>query len=274
MPFDVFISYSSKDKITANAACAALEAAGVRCWIAPRDIRPGIEYAASIIEGIDACRLMVLIFSSSANVSAQIHREIERAVSKGLTIIPFRIEEVLPTHAMEYYLGAIHWLDALTPPLAKHLQRLSELVTANVDPRSSTPKPFLPPKINRPPKQPFVLQWKLWSVASGLVLLLLGVLGLQVSGLLVRTQPPFPPDTHGTALPFTSCSSQSDCGSGFACVDNNGDRYYFCKPTCQTDAQCRSWLATYPRLRCFDHKNANGTQFSNRVCNDNPSFAR
>lgn len=41
MDFDIFISYSSQDKPTADAACAVLEAAGIRCWIAPRDIMPG-----------------------------------------------------------------------------------------------------------------------------------------------------------------------------------------------------------------------------------------
>ncbi len=132
MPFDVFISYSSKDKITADTVCAGLESAGIRCWIAPRDVRAGTEYAAGIVDGIDACRIMVLIFSSSANASPQIHREIERAVSKGLTIIPFRIENTTPTKAMEYYLGSIHWLDALTPPLAEHVRQLVEQVKANL----------------------------------------------------------------------------------------------------------------------------------------------
>src|ERR1700692_1030747 len=132
MPFDVFISYSSKDKTTADAACAALESAGIRCWIAPRDIHAGIEYAASIVEGIDSCRIMVLIFSATANLSPQIHRELERAVSKSLTIIPFRIEDTLPTAAMQYYLSAIHWLDAYTPPLAKHLGLLGEQVKAGL----------------------------------------------------------------------------------------------------------------------------------------------
>lgn len=132
MAVDAFISYSSKDKITADMACAALESAGVRCWIAPRDIRAGTEYAEGIIAAIDTCHVMVLIFSSNANASPQIHREIERAVSKGLTIIPFRIEDIAPTKAMEYYLGAIHWLDALTPPLAKHLGHLVDQVKANL----------------------------------------------------------------------------------------------------------------------------------------------
>jgi len=130
MALDTFISYSHQDKTAADAACAVLERAGVRCWIAPRDIRPGQEYGHAIIEAIDQCRVMVLIFSANANDSRQIHREIERAVSKGVPIIPLRIEEVVPTRSMEYFLGAIHWLDALTPPLEKHLQQLAEAVKA------------------------------------------------------------------------------------------------------------------------------------------------
>jgi hypothetical protein len=133
MAFDTFISYSSKDKTTANMACAALESAGVRCWIAPRDILPGTEYAAGIVDGIDSCRILVLIFSSNANASPQIHRELERAISKGLTVIPFRIEDIAPSKAMEYYIGSIHWLDALTPPLAQHLGHLTEQVKANLN---------------------------------------------------------------------------------------------------------------------------------------------
>jgi endo-1,4-beta-xylanase len=128
MAFDVFISYSSKDKTAADAACAMLENAGVRCWIAPRDIRPGVEYGTAIVDAIDHCRAMILVFSSSANESHQIHREIERAVSKGVSILPVRIEEVAPTKSMEYFLGAIHWLDALNPPLEHHLQQLAETV--------------------------------------------------------------------------------------------------------------------------------------------------
>src|SRR5438552_3666559 len=64
---DVFLSYSSKDKLTADAACAALEARGLRCWVAPRDIVPGKEWGAAIIEGIEQSRSMVLLFSANAN---------------------------------------------------------------------------------------------------------------------------------------------------------------------------------------------------------------
>lgn len=128
MGHDVFISYSTKDKPTADAVCANLESGGVRCWIAPRDILPGSDWGESIVDGIKRCRVMILVFSSNANASPQIRREVERAVNKGVPIIPFRIEEVMPTRSLEYFISTPHWMDAMSPPLEKHLNKLTEVV--------------------------------------------------------------------------------------------------------------------------------------------------
>jgi hypothetical protein len=130
MSNDVFISYSSKDKTTANAACETLEARGIRCWIAPRDILPGEEYATSLVRALRDSRIMVLIFSSSSDQSQQVLREVERAVSKGMTILPLRIEDIAPCAAMEYYISSRHWLDAFIPPLDHHLDHLTQTVQA------------------------------------------------------------------------------------------------------------------------------------------------
>ncbi len=128
MPFDVFISHASKDKTVANAVCARLEAAGIRCWIAPRDIVAGTSYGEAIIDAIHAAKIMVLVFSANANASAQIPKEIERAVSNGVAILPFRIEDVAPGKSLDYFIGSVHWLDAMTPPMEKHLDSLAETV--------------------------------------------------------------------------------------------------------------------------------------------------
>ncbi|WP_374547224.1 toll/interleukin-1 receptor domain-containing protein [Rhodoblastus sp.] len=128
MTHDVFISYSSLDKTVADAACATLEACGIRCWIAPRDIIAGMEWGDAIVEAINGSKALVLIFSANANTSPQIRREVERAVHKGLPIIPLRIEDIAPTHSLEYFIGSVHWLDALTPPVENHLRRLAEAV--------------------------------------------------------------------------------------------------------------------------------------------------
>jgi hypothetical protein len=128
MAHDVFISYASGDKVVADAACAALESRGIRCWIAPRDVLPGLHYGEAIIDAIHECRIMVLVFSSKANLSGHIPKEIERAVSQGATIMPLRIEDVFPAKSLDYFIGSVHWLDAITPPLEVHLQTLASNV--------------------------------------------------------------------------------------------------------------------------------------------------
>lgn len=125
---DAFISYSAQDKTTADAVCATLESRGIRCWIAPRDVLPGEDYAESLIKAVHDSKLLILVFSSRANQSPQVLRELERAVSRGLPIIPIRIENTPPSAAMEYYISSRHWLDALTPPLEQHLIQLADTV--------------------------------------------------------------------------------------------------------------------------------------------------
>ena len=128
MSYDVFISSAHEDKQTADAACAMLEANGVKCWIAPRDIRPGQNFGEGIMGGINQARVMVLIFSSSANGSQHVQREVERALHRGLPIIPFRIENVAPAHGLDYFLSLPNWLDAFTPPVESHLSALVKAV--------------------------------------------------------------------------------------------------------------------------------------------------
>jgi TIR domain len=130
MPIDVFISHSQQDKVAAEAACSALEAAGIRCWIAPRDVPPGAQWPAAIIDAIDHCRAMVLIFSSGANQSRQVYREVQRAFDKEVPVVPFRIENVTLEHSLAYYVETVHWLDAVTPPLENHLKQLAVSIAA------------------------------------------------------------------------------------------------------------------------------------------------
>lgn len=125
MAHDVFISYASGDKPVADAACAMLEGSGIRCWIAPRDVVAGMHYGEAIIDAIHESRIMVLVFSSKANLSGHIPKEIERAVSQGITVMPLRIEDVAPAKSLDYFIGSVHWLDALTPPLEVHLKKLA-----------------------------------------------------------------------------------------------------------------------------------------------------
>ena len=117
MAHEIFISYSSLDRTAAETICEDLERRGILCWMAPRDIVPGMPWAESIVDALESSKVMVLVYSASANVSVQIHREVERAVHKNINIVPIRIENAVPTRTMEYFISATHWFDAIEPPL-------------------------------------------------------------------------------------------------------------------------------------------------------------
>ena len=114
MAHDVFISHSSVNKAAADAICHALEANGVRCWIAPRDIPAGTKYGEQITRGLKDCAVFLLIFSDEANKSDPVNKEIERAVLGYQKIaIPFRIEDVPMNDNIEFFLSDSQWIDAV-----------------------------------------------------------------------------------------------------------------------------------------------------------------
>lgn len=124
MTFSVFISHSSSDKRIADRLVEQLEKANISCWVAPRDIKPGQNYGEAIIKGIYTCPVFVLVFSEKSNRSKHVLKEIERAVNAGCVIIPFRIEEAIPTEAMEYFMSGEQWMDAISRPLDSHITAL------------------------------------------------------------------------------------------------------------------------------------------------------
>lgn len=125
---DVFISYAQYDKPIADAICAKLELRKIRCWIAPRDVPPAKDFPEAIIEAIEGSQVVVLVFSSHANSSPHVTRELTNAVNRGRIIVPFRVEDVTPSKTMEYLIGVPHWLDAITPPLEKYMDQLADTV--------------------------------------------------------------------------------------------------------------------------------------------------
>src|SRR5262249_33923130 len=128
MAHDVFLSHSAKDEVVANAFVARLEAESVTCWIAPRDILPGSDWGESITDAIESSRIMILIFSQSANAAPQIKREVERAVNNGVYIIAFRVEDIQPLTSLESFISTSQWVDAFPPPLERHLDNLAKIV--------------------------------------------------------------------------------------------------------------------------------------------------
>jgi hypothetical protein len=145
---DVFVSYSQPDHGCAMELVSRVERDGINCWIAPRDIAPSADWAAEIIDAITNARTMILVFSASSNDSPQVRREVERAVHKQVSILPFRIENVLPSKSLEYFLSAQHWMDAFPPPREPHYARLCAYLRAqrgeaSPDTAKTQPAPIL-----------------------------------------------------------------------------------------------------------------------------------
>lgn len=134
MDGNVFISYSQPDRECAFEMVGRLEAQGIRCWIAPRDITPASDWAAEIIDAISLARAMILVLSASSNDSPQVRREVERAVHKQLIILPFRIEDVRPSKSLEFFLSTQHWMDAFPPPREPYYARLCSYLKRQTPP--------------------------------------------------------------------------------------------------------------------------------------------
>jgi len=148
MAHAVFVSYSSRDRDAAELIRHALESNAIPCWIAPRDVLPSVPYSSAIIQGIEGSRLFLLVMSSQSNDSPHVLREVERAGSKRIPLLPFRIENVLPSRDLEYFLGAPHWFDAHTAPLESHLERLVQVVrTILGQPSDPPPQPSVAPPV-------------------------------------------------------------------------------------------------------------------------------
>jgi hypothetical protein len=101
---------------------------------------------------------MILIFSRSADASSQIKREVERAVNKGVYIIPFRVDDIPPTRSLEYFISTSQWMDAFSPPLERHLDNLAKTVKAVLKtppvPAANVPAQPEKPPIPTPPIRP------------------------------------------------------------------------------------------------------------------------
>lgn len=145
MGHEVFICHSSADKTVAYAACESLEGAGIRCWIAPRDPLPGLPYARQLVEAISQSRIVLLILSAHSNDSGPVLNELELASNRKKLILPVRIEEIVPSPNLEYYVRSMHWHDALSMPLETHwpvlVAQVRELLEASAGRASAAEAP-------------------------------------------------------------------------------------------------------------------------------------
>jgi hypothetical protein len=154
---DIFISHSKQDHTAAEELVSQLEARGIECWFAPRDVPPGAVWSEEILNAIAVARVMLLVFSVSANDSKSVRREVELAYERGVRVLPFRIADVEASGPLKFFLTGQQWVDAFPPPVEPHYARLcnclNTILAVPPNPRLQ-PDPSPPPD-PRPPVPPF-----------------------------------------------------------------------------------------------------------------------
>ncbi|MBR4849135.1 MAG: toll/interleukin-1 receptor domain-containing protein [Bacteroidaceae bacterium] len=131
MKYDIFISYSTKDKDIADDVCCALENSGIKCWIAPRNIQPGAPYARAIINGINSAEILLLVLTHDSNESEHVINEVDIAFNAKKTIIPFFAEGVAMNPELNYYLSRKQWFIAY-PNYRLFLDNLVKIIASNL----------------------------------------------------------------------------------------------------------------------------------------------
>lgn len=136
MKHKVFISYSSGELRIAEQVCKYLENMRVTCWMAPRDVNPGSNYASQIVQAIRDCSVLVLLASEQTNLSAHVSNEVSLAFDNKKVIIPFKIEDIIFSDEYLYYLGRKHWIEAhknIDVGLEQLIKTLSNFISIEVD---------------------------------------------------------------------------------------------------------------------------------------------
>ena len=114
MEKQVFISHSVQDAAMAELICSELEKLDIGCWIAPRDIPYGNDWAGEIVSAIEACSLFLFLLSSKSNESRQCPKEVNLADNAGKSILCVALENIEMIPALKYHLtsGQIMTIDS------------------------------------------------------------------------------------------------------------------------------------------------------------------
>jgi hypothetical protein len=80
---------------------------------------------AQLSDTVSESKAVILVFSAEANHSPHVKREVGLAFENEVPIIPFRIEDVQPDQSLKYCIGQVHWFDALTSPIEKHIESMA-----------------------------------------------------------------------------------------------------------------------------------------------------
>ena len=138
----VFVSHSSDNRELASELAAFLEARGIKVWIAPRDVRPGMDYSEQLQLAIENAIAFVVLVTEMANKSPYVRAETEMAFSTHKPIFPVRLSDIQPAAGLAFFLKIRHWTDAYGSARSDNLDRLThELQTLTAAHAAPPPAP-------------------------------------------------------------------------------------------------------------------------------------
>ena len=107
----VFVSYSRRDKVAADALVAALEARGLRVFIDRRDLPYGEQWQLELADSIAGCDTVIWLVSPDSIGSKWCNWELDEVQKQHKRLVPVRVGAMSPQD-LPRQLGVIHILPA------------------------------------------------------------------------------------------------------------------------------------------------------------------
>ena len=265
---NVFLSHASQDKGTAESIAFSLRNRGCKVFLDRDDLPAGASYDQQIERAVNDSDIFIFLISpDSASEGRYTLTEMGFARQKwpdpNGRVLPVMARKT-PPEQVPSYLKAVSILEPLGNVAAE--------TSARVDKMRPGSSRFAAELFTR---YRYLLAFGALCGIAGMVV----YFGSHQLQSLVQPSPtpPRPAEAlsdsnqdeallaRGTTKAFYGCRTHAQCQPGYLCVDNGGDKGFFCKPICNTDTDCTH--TEFPESRCFVHLRANGTMAPHRVCN-------
>ena len=126
---EIFVSYSTEDLSVAENIVSSLEAGGRRCWIAHRDIPPGVpSWAEPIVNAISHSRLLIVLLTQHSVSSIEVLREVTLAADEKIPLLPVSLDASPLSPALRYFFVAGQRLDLTRYSPGDQIQKIAPAV--------------------------------------------------------------------------------------------------------------------------------------------------
>lgn len=207
----VFISHASANATQAMRIVRLMERRGISCWIAPRNVEPGTRYGEAIIRALESCHALFVLLSDEANASDAVTNEVERAFSLRKRIIPLRLKDIQPSHALAFFLGQAQWVDIWGGAIEN---KIDQLVTTVRDLAETSAAAAAAPAPAAPPPPQSGKRWAWWALAACAIAIVAVPLLVRQRHRSAESAPSGP--LHPTAAPTTTTIPDSVADKAFS----------------------------------------------------------